>query len=240
MRCPNCGQENTETSAFCLECGTRLKADDPTPGGGQAATAPTGAPTPATTPEEQQHPAPGPATASPPPEVLRPGFPRSADTVLTHLGEFFGLGHGPGYYAVWDLRKAGEPVARFDSSPIGWEAAWRRFHELEREHGIPAWRRATIGQILLHVAIGLVGLGVIQLFVLGYVLEVSGRSVDELSAASSLGVAISVLAGLYAWLLFVFLQGYLALRWAVFLGLLGPGFVAALILALATQPSSTF
>jgi hypothetical protein len=171
--------------------------------------------------------------------VLRPGFPRSADTVLTHLGEIFGLGYGPDYYAVWDLRKAGEPVARFDMSPIGWEAAWRRFHELEHEHGIPAWRRPSIGWILLHVAIGLVALTIVQLFIIGLVLDLAGRRVDELSDDMGWVVLVCALAGLVSWLLFVFLRRSPAVRWAVFAGLLAIGFAVGLILALATQPAGT-
>jgi hypothetical protein len=239
MRCPNCGQENADTSAFCFECGTRLKSDTPT---GSRPAAPAAPPdqAPAAPPSgpasSPAPPAPGPGTGSAPPEVLRPGFPDSAGTVLTHLGQVFGLGYGPDYYAVWDLRKAGEPVARFDTSPIGWEAAWRRFHELERVHGIPAWRRPVIGWIVLHVAIGLVALGFVQVFLIGFVLGVAGRDVDDLSDATGWGLATCVLTGLVAWLLFVFLRKPPGVRWTVFLGLLAAGFVVALSLAVATQP----
>jgi hypothetical protein len=255
MRCPNCGRENADTSAFCFECGARLKADVHTAGGGQAPTTLTGGSPPPTTPGIRPAPSPpapsagspgGPAPAPAPPgavaepslpEVLRPGSPRSAGTVLTHLGEVFGLGYGPDYYAVWDLRRAGEPVIRFDTSPIGWEAAWRRFHELEREHGTPAWRRSTIGWILLHVAIGLIALTFVQLFLIGFVLGIVGKSVDELTNATGWGVALVAFTGLTAWLLFVFLRKPAGVRWGAFLGLLGAGFAADLILALATQPS---
>jgi uncharacterized membrane protein len=171
--------------------------------------------------------------------VLRPGFPRSADTVLTHIGEIFGLGYGPGYYAVWDLRKAGDPVAQFDTNPIGWEAAWRRFHELERAHTIPAWRRPAAGWILLHVAIGLIVLAFLQGLVLGFVAALAGKDLDEFTAATGSGIAVMVFTGLTAWLLFVFLRRSPAVRWLVFLGLLGIGFAVALILALATQPSGS-
>jgi hypothetical protein len=183
--------------------------------------------------------APDPAAASAPPEVLRPGFPHSADTVLTHIGEIFGLGYGPGHYAVWDLRTAGEPVAQFDTSPIGWEAAWRRFHELERAHAIPAWRRPAAGWILLHVAIGLIVLAFLQGFVLGFVSALAGKDLDDFTTATGSGIAVMVFTGLTAWLLFVFLRWSPAVRWLVFLGLLGTGFAVALILALATQHPGT-
>ncbi|MGH2682249.1 MAG: hypothetical protein ACRDIX_03325 [Actinomycetota bacterium] len=171
--------------------------------------------------------------------MLRPGFPRATDTVLTHLGQVFGLGYGPDHYAVWDLRKAGEPVARFDPTPIGWEAAWRRFHELERIHGIPAWRRPVIGWILLHVAIGLVALALVQLFLIGFVLGLAGRNVDRLSEATGWGIAVFVITGLVSWLLFVFLRRSSVTRWAISLALLATGLAIALALALATQPSGT-
>jgi hypothetical protein len=48
-----------------------------------------------------------------------------------------------------------------------------------------------------------------------------------------------VFTGLTAWLLFVFLRWSPAVRWLVFLGLLGTGFAVALILALATQHPGT-
>ena len=184
-------------------------------------------------------PAPGPDSASAAPEVLRPGAPRSNDTALTHLGAFFGLGYGPDHYAVWDLRAAGEPVARFDPTPIGWEAAWRRFHDLEETHRIPAWRRPTIGWILGHVYIGLVVLGFAQSFLLGFILAAAGRDVDGFTSPVSWGPALVALSGVGAWLLFVFLRTSTATRWAVFLGTLGGGFVVALLLGLFTLPSVT-
>lgn len=253
MRCPNCGKENADASAFCFECGTRLKGDPDTPGEAQAApstsstsSAPAGtAPAPehagsaseAAAPSAPSAPSPGTAPAAP--EAPSAGFPRSTDTGLTHRGEVFGLGYGSDHYAVWDLRKAGEPVVRFEPTAIGWEAAWRRFHELERAHGIPAWRRRSIGWILLHVYIGLIALGFLQGFLLGFVLALAGRDLDQFSSSTSWGLALMVLAGLSAWLLFVFLTRSTAFRWAVFVGLLGAGFAAALVLGLATQPSGT-
>jgi hypothetical protein len=171
---------------------------------------------------------------STPPEALPAGFPRSTDTALTHLGEVFGLGHGPDHYAVWDLRKAGEPVARFDPTPIGWEAAWRRFHELERTSSIPAWRRPTIGWILAHVYIGLIVLGFLQSFLLGFILAGAGRDVAEFTSPTSWGYALVALSGVGAWLLFVFLRASAMTRLAVFLGLLAAGFGVALILGLST------
>lgn len=253
MRCPNCGQENTDASAFCFECGTRLRREADTPN--QVQSPPSTSPasrSPAPVPPAQSlpvstgpptsspaPPAPGSETVSAPPEVLRAGFPRSADTAVTHLGEFFGLGYGRDHYAVWDLRKAGDPIARFNPTPIGWEAAWRRFHELERTHSIPAWRRLTIGWILGHVYIGLIALGFVQSFLLGFILAAAGRDVDEFTAPTSWGLALVALSGVGAWLLFVFLRSSAAIRWAVFLGLLGAGFGVALILGLSTLPSGT-
>lgn len=150
----------------------------------------------------------------------------------------FGLGYGRDFYAVWDLRTAWEPVARFDASPIGWEAAWRRFHELERVHSIRSWRRPELGWILVHVAIGLIGLGVLQALVIGFVLSAAGRDLAEPTIATEAGRSFAVLTGLTGWLSFVYLEKSPRVRWAVFLVLLLVGLASALAIGLATQPAA--
>jgi hypothetical protein len=232
MRCPNCGQENAETSAFCFECGTRLKEEAAQPPAGQQA-----APAPAM----GQQPLPPPAVPAAVPAPDPPTLASTAltETVLTNRGQVFGLGYGPDFYAVWDLRTAGEPVARFDASPIGWEAAWRRFHDLERVHAIPAWRRPAIGWILLHVAIGLVGLAFVQGFLIGFVLALAGKDLEGLATRTGAGLSLAVLTGVAAWLLFVYLRKSPAVRWTVFLALLLAGFVTALVMGLINQPAAT-
>lgn len=116
MQCPNCGQENRAGAAFCLQCGTKL-ADASETTTGRARTA-----GPSVTSE----------TAPTPPLSHEPG-----ETELTHRGHAFAAGYGADFYGVWDLRVAGEPVARFERTPIGWEAAWRRFQELDRKYAVP-------------------------------------------------------------------------------------------------------
>jgi hypothetical protein len=148
------------------------------------------------------------------------------------------LGYEHDHFAVWDLRKAGEPVARYDPSPVGWEAAWRRFHELEREQEIPPWRRPTIGWILAHVYIGLIALGFVQAFLLGFLWASAGRDLEGSTSATSWMDSLVALSGVGAWLLFVFLRRPAATRWALFLGVLVAGFIAALIVGLATLPAA--
>jgi hypothetical protein len=228
MRCPNCGKENAETSAFCFECGTRLKAEA-VPDAVQ--------PNPTEAAPAESAPAES-APAAPAPAEAPSGSSPSAGIAITHRGHVFGLGYGSDFYAVWDLRTAWEPVSRFDASPVGWEAAWRRFHELERVHSVPSWRRPELGWILLHVAIGLIGLGVLQAVVIGVVLSAAGKETAELTLAGEAGRFFAMLTGLTGWLSFVYLEKSRRVRWAVFLVLLAVGLAIALAIGLATQPAA--
>lgn len=167
-----------------------------------------------------------------------PVFHEATETELTHRGEAFGAGYGPDFYAVWDLRVAGDPVARFERTPIGWEAAWRKFQELDSRQAVPVWRRPAVGWIILHILIGFLVLGFVQAFVVGGVLVAAGRSTDPLASRTSAVLTIAAAVGLIAWLLFVYLNKTARFRWTVFLAMLLGGFTLALVVSLAAQPAA--
>ena len=213
MRCPSCGQENRAGAAFCLQCGTQL---------GEAAAS------------ERTAERPAPPQAAPTPPVSHePG-----EVELTHRGHAFGAGYGADFYGVWDLRVAGEPVARFERTPIGWEAAWRKFQELELGQAVPAWRRAGVGWIILHILIGFVALGFVQAFVIGGFLVAFGRVTDPLEPRTSAAITLAAFTGLVAWLLFVYMNRTSRFRLVTFLATLLGGFAIALVVSLVAQPAA--
>jgi zinc ribbon protein len=219
MRCPNCGQENRAGAAFCLQCGTQL--------GEVSASGTTATSEPSAEP-------PAPRQAAPTPPVSHePG-----EIELTHRGHVFGAGYGADFYGVWDLRVAGEPVARFERTPIGWEAAWRKFQELDSRQAVPVWRRPNVGWIILHILIGFVVLGFVQAFVIGGVLVAFDRATDPLEPRTSAMITVAAFIGLVAWLLFVYLNRDSRVRWAVFLTTLLSGFAIALVVSLVAQPAA--
>jgi hypothetical protein len=218
VRCPNCGQENQAGAAFCLRCGTQL--GEPA---SEALASSGGRPQP-----------PAPPQAAPtPPASHEPG-----ETELTHRGHAFGAGYGADFYGVWDLRVAGEPVARFERTPIGWEAAWRKFQELDSRQAVPAWRRTGVGWIILHILIGFVVLGFVQAFVIGGVLVAFDRATDPLEPRTSAAVTLAAFVGLVAWLLFVYLNRGSRVRWLAFLATLLSAFAIALVVSLIAQPAA--
>jgi hypothetical protein len=218
VRCPNCGQENAAGAAFCLRCGTNL--------------ADAGTAQPSSVERKVESPSLS-LEAPTPPVSHEPG-----ETELTHRGQAFGAGYGADFYGVWDLRVAGEPVARFERTPIGWEAAWRRFQELEQGQAVPAWRRPGVGWIILHILIGFVVFGFVQAFVIGGVLVAFGRSTEPLEPRTGSAVTLAAVVGMVAWLLFVYLNRTSRVRWAVFLATLLSGFAIALVVSVIAQPSA--
>lgn len=79
----------------------------------------------------------------------------AAETRFTHPGKVYGLGYGPNFFGIWTLA-GGPPVQTFDRTQMGWELAWRWSQELELHDAVPAWRRATVGWVLLDVVVGFV------------------------------------------------------------------------------------
>lgn len=215
MQCPNCGQENRAGAAFCLQCGTKL-ADASETTTGRARTA-----GPSVTPE----------TALTPPLSHEPG-----ETELTHRGHAFAAGYGADFYGVWDLRVAGEPVARFERPPIGWEAAWRRFQELDRKYAVRPWQRSSVGWIILHILIGFIGSGFFLGVILAAVLLAAGRDLEQPESDRIIATnTLAVLIGLVAWLMFVYLKRSRRVRWTVFLATLLGGFAIAVVVSLIDQ-----
>ncbi|HEY3264143.1 MAG TPA: hypothetical protein VGK12_03205 [Actinomycetota bacterium] len=65
----------------------------------------------------------------PPPPPARP------DDALqyTHSGDRYLLGYGDAYFGIW-ARASEAPVARFPRTLEGWQAAWRRYADLQPVH----------------------------------------------------------------------------------------------------------
>ena len=160
----------------------------------------------------------------------------AGETELTHRAGAFGAGYGPDFYGVWDLRVAGEPIARFERTPIGWEAAWRRFQQLEREQATPSWRRGGVGWIILHILIGFVALGLVQVFLIAAALITFDRTTEPLAPRAGAAITLAAFIGLLAWLMFVYLKRTRRVRWTVFLAMLLGGFTLALVVSLIAQP----
>jgi hypothetical protein len=158
---------------------------------------------------------------------------------VLHRGRVFLIGETADTYGVWEVVSLGE-VARHERSPGGWEAAWRRFSELEAavagaEPSSPSWRSDGAGWVLLHILIGLlIGFGTVGLALL--VAVAAGGEGTALTAASWAVSVVVVLGALAGWILFVYLRTGPALRWLWFGAATGLGFVMAVIAVLAFRP----
>jgi heme/copper-type cytochrome/quinol oxidase subunit 4 len=220
VRCTSCGQENPAGAAYCLRCGAQL--------GEAAARAEATASERAAEQSDAQQMAPTPPVSH-----------EAGETELTHRGLAFGAGYGADFYGVWDLRVAGEPVARFERTPIGWEAAWRKFQELDRQYAVRPWQRSSVGWIILHILIGFIGSGFVLGVVLGAVLLAAGRDLGQPESARTIAInTLAVLIGLVAWLMFVYLKRSRRVRWTVFLATLLGGFAVAVVVSLIDQPAA--
>jgi hypothetical protein len=221
--CLNCGFPNEEGAGYCRRCGATLGAS-PVPG------------PPAAPPSAATSVAWGSATTFGSPPLA------GSEYQITHRGQLFGAGYGPGFYGVWDLRTGGAPVAWFERTDGGWGAAWRRFQELESAAGVPPWRRAKAGWIALHVLIG-IGLWILLIVAVTIVATIAGRTTEDAADRSSAvfgGVGLLVLLStVAAWILFVYLRKPTRTRTIVFLALFLAGFVAFLVAALASLPRGT-
>jgi hypothetical protein len=61
----------------------------------------------------------------------------AADTAAvqyTHSGQRYLLGYGRSFFGIWDRTAPAAPVERFSRDDSGWQAAWRRFTQLETHY----------------------------------------------------------------------------------------------------------
>lgn len=172
--------------------------------------------------------------------VVPPAISPSAPPTVLHRGRVYLVGETADAYGVWDAVSL-EEVARHERTPGGWEAAWRRFSELETavaepERRSPPWRSAGAGWVLLHILIGLaIGFAAVSLAVL--VAAVADGQGTALTPASWALAAVSLLGALAGWILFVYLRTGPGLRW-LWLGVAtGAGFVTVLTAVLAFRPA---
>ena len=63
------------------------------------------------------------------------GSPTDVDAVqYTHSGQRYLLGYGRSFFGIWDRTAPAAPVERFSRDDNGWQAAWRRFTQLETHY----------------------------------------------------------------------------------------------------------
>ena len=207
MRCPRCDHENPSGASFCNRCGAILS---------RAAAAPPPVPlAPSEGGAEQLSPGPG-----------RSGY------MLTHRGESFGLGSGPDFYGVWNLRTGGAPVAWFERSPLGWEAASRRWRELERQGHIPSWRGAHPVWVIVHTLIAVLLLPFTLGLVIAGAFDAAGRSLDDLPRAGAANIFFCATA-MAGWLLFVYAREPTRTRLLLLVGLPAIGALVVLLVSLS-------
>lgn len=223
MTCPSCGLENPPGAGFCGRCGTQLD-----PGAG----APTGtAQIPAGTPLATPQPTTPAAAATAP--ASWPALPVAAETQFTNLGTVYGLGFGPTFFGIWSL-EGGPAVQTFERTQAGWEAAWRRFQELDRRDSVPAWRRATVGWVLLDVVVGF-ALWVLILIVEAAVLIAAHKQTEDLNDTSAAGVVIALPMAMAGWLVFALARNR-KVRWLALVVLAGGALAVATSFGIAGQP----
>ncbi len=52
----------------------------------------------------------------------------------THSGSTYLLGYGRSFFGIWQRNDPSKPIERFSRDDAGWEAAWRRFTEIESNY----------------------------------------------------------------------------------------------------------
>ena len=219
MTCPNCGHENAPTARFCGRCGTPLDPSASAPN--LSAQIPIAMPT--ATPSAD-------ASAAP---AAWPAPPAVVGTRYTNLGNVYGLGFGPTFFGIWPLQ-GGPAVQTFERTKVGWEAAWRRFQELDRRDAVPAWRRATVGWVLLDILIGFV-LWFLILIVEAAVLIAAHKQTEDLTDTSAAGVVIALPMVMAGWLVFALARNR-KVRWLALIVLTGGALVVAIAFGIAGQP----
>ncbi|MBI4260999.1 MAG: zinc ribbon domain-containing protein [Actinobacteria bacterium] len=232
LQCGACGKENSDDARFCRHCGTIL-------GGLPATAGPSAGPSPEPLGSVEEPGERGSDLATIPEEDT--SRTAAGPFLVTHRGTVYGLGHGPGFYGIWDLTEGGPPVVWFDRSPLGWSGAWRRFRELEALGRGARWRGTEPGWVILHLVMGAtIWLG--QAGLTAVALLIAGRlgGLDSISpvaqtalGATAFGALVSAIAG---WLLFVYLRRPLRARLVAVLGPVLAGVVALVVVALNVTP----
>ena len=137
-------------------------------------------------------------------------------------------------FEVWKLGQPQAPLARFDRTQLGWEAAaWREFYRLEHS----GWRSVKVGWVFLHgVVIGAFGMSMLQ----GLLIAAFGGGSDDVTLDTANGfqlyvrgttAVVTAAAGATGWLLFVYLRASTAARWAALLVSLLVGVTIGLTIA---------
>jgi hypothetical protein len=131
----------------------------------------------------------------------------------------------PDAFELWTVDQPQAPIARYDRTQLGWEAAWREFYRLEHS----GWRSVKAGWIALHgLVIGFFGFSLLQ----GAIIALLGSDNPDLVVDSTNGARLYVggstalvlgLTGAAGWLLFVYLRASRAIRWAALVGALVVG-----------------
>lgn len=154
---------------------------------------------------------------------------------IVRRGNTYGVGRGPGYYGVWDLRVGGEALFRFPETTEGWLGAWERFQDLDERMGTRGWRSEGLGWILLHLLIGLVLW--FPTFALGIgMAAAAGRDIEDPVGISIGGLFLALPFAIAGWYLFVYLKRRAAIRVWILVGSILAGGVVAGILAILGQP----
>jgi hypothetical protein len=61
--------------------------------------------------------------------------PSDNDVVqYTHSGQRYLLGYGRTFFGIWDRQNPISPVEKFPRDDAGWEAAWRRYTDIETHY----------------------------------------------------------------------------------------------------------
>jgi len=170
-----------------------------------------------------------------PPRPDQPAIGPSAPESWVYEGRRYRIGSVQGQWGIWPKEPAGSRAIEFyPQDQWGWNAAWNRLRELEREaEQLPFWRRRGPGWVTLNVAIGLVfWFGLI--FVDYIVLTAAGRDMsrqtnDPAEGAASLLVLVGAMTG---WLLHSYLHASAKVRRIVLASVyVGAVIVGAIILA---------
>jgi hypothetical protein len=162
---------------------------------------------------------------------------RPNDPTVLHRGRAFLVAETANSYGVWQAA-GGTAVIRWARTPEGWEAAWRRFTELEAgavRGEPPGWRAVHAGWIILHLLVGL-AIGIVTVLVAVALVAAGGRDINPLTSQTAVASTVAIVGALAGWILFVYLRTGTGLRWLGFTVAGGLSFLLALGVGLASQP----